>query len=123
MNDHIPNERVRAYFLTFSTYGTRLHGDERGTVDRSHNEFGAPDLGRRPALEREDMAILKQPPFFMDANHRDAVSDAIREVCNYRDWELHALNVRTNHVHLMVSADAPVESVLNTFKARQQVCR
>ena len=26
----------------WGTYGTRLHGDARGTVDREHNEYGTP---------------------------------------------------------------------------------
>jgi hypothetical protein len=29
-----------AYHITFGTYGTRLHGDDRGTVDQAHNFYG-----------------------------------------------------------------------------------
>jgi len=28
---------ARAYLITFTTYGTWVHGDERGSVDREHN--------------------------------------------------------------------------------------
>jgi hypothetical protein len=31
-----------AYHITWGTYGTRLHGDERGTVDRSANVLAIP---------------------------------------------------------------------------------
>ena len=31
-----------AYLITFRTYGTWLHGDARGSVDREHNVFGTP---------------------------------------------------------------------------------
>jgi hypothetical protein len=34
-----------AYHITFGTYGTRLHGDERGTVERAHNVYGEPIVG------------------------------------------------------------------------------
>ena len=33
-----------AYFITFRAYGTWLHGDERGAVDRRHNDYGTPYL-------------------------------------------------------------------------------
>ena len=31
-----------AYLITFRCYGTWLHGDSRGSVDRFHNRYGAP---------------------------------------------------------------------------------
>ncbi len=31
-----------AYFMSFRTYGTWLHGDKRGSTDRFHNQYGAP---------------------------------------------------------------------------------
>jgi hypothetical protein len=37
--------RPLAYHITWGTYGTRLHGDKRGTVDRENNAFGTPVLG------------------------------------------------------------------------------
>jgi len=33
-----------AYLITFTTYGTWLHGDPRGSVDREHNVWGTPFL-------------------------------------------------------------------------------
>jgi hypothetical protein len=30
-----------AYFITFRAYGTWLHGDKRGSVDRHNNRYGA----------------------------------------------------------------------------------
>jgi REP element-mobilizing transposase RayT len=39
------------------------------------------------------------------------------EVCRVKGWELHALNVRTNHLHLVVHANAAPELVMNTCKA------
>jgi REP element-mobilizing transposase RayT len=37
--------RPLGYFLSWGTYGTRLHGDPRGTVDRSSTDRGDPVLG------------------------------------------------------------------------------
>ena len=49
---------------------------------------------------------------------RKAVEIAIREVCKHRKWTLRAINVRTNHVHVVVStSDRDSSKVLNAFKA------
>ena len=105
-----------AYFITFSCYGRRLHGDDRGSVDGSTNAFGeeflAPSLGRQLAEGER----LRWPPMSLDMDHRLAVDAAIREVCKHREWTLHALNVRTNHVHVVVAAEQPIERVLSDFK-------
>jgi REP element-mobilizing transposase RayT len=41
----------------------------------------------------------------------------MRDVCNYRGWRLEALNIRTNHVHVVVSAPVAPELVMTTLKA------
>jgi hypothetical protein len=47
-----------AYFITFTCYGTWLHGDERGSVDDEHNTPGTPVLDPDPerrGRERDDL--------------------------------------------------------------------
>ena len=107
-----------AYLITFRCYGTWLHGDERGAMDRrSNNRYGTPRIPANRALRESDQAYLKQPPVILDATQRDAVEIAIREVCQNRNYRLLALNVRTNHVHVVVAAACKPESILSTFKA------
>ena len=43
------NEVPLGYFVTCRAFGTWLHGDERGSVDRKHNRYGTP---RIPANEQ-----------------------------------------------------------------------
>jgi REP element-mobilizing transposase RayT len=63
-------------------------------------------------------AALAHDPFLLDGEERRLVDRTIREVCAYRTWTLHALNVRTNHVHLVVTASSSTpEQVLTTLKA------
>ena len=50
------------YFLTFRTYGTWLHGDERGSVDRKHNQFGEPLLLPSPDWQQSNIAQMKSAP-------------------------------------------------------------
>jgi REP element-mobilizing transposase RayT len=111
--DHIP----QAYLITFRCYGTWLHGDERGSVDRYHNVYDTPFLSCEEKREEEERRRLKQAPVELSAAQREAVDKAIREVCGHRGWLLRAINVRTNHVHVVVSAHCKSLKVLNDFKA------
>ncbi|MBK6318924.1 MAG: hypothetical protein IPF51_09125 [Dehalococcoidia bacterium] len=106
------------YFLTFRTYGTWLHGDPRGSVDREHRDFGEPRIERDDGLLRRRRAVMKNAPFVLDtAAKRQAVDTSIRRTCGLRQWDLLALNVRSNHVHVVVGAESPEEKVLADLKA------
>ena len=106
-----------AYLITFRCYGTWLHGDERGSVDRDHNVYGTPFLARHERREVEEQRRLKQAPVVLDNARREVTEQAIRRVCQHRNWTLRAINVRTNHAHVVVSAACRPEKVLNDFKA------
>lgn len=107
-----------AYFISFRTYGTWLHGDERGSIDRYNNLYRAPYIGPNEKWLEYNRDQLKSSPFRLDARARRIVDAAVREVCEYRGCHLYALNVRTNHVHSVVDASGPTSaSLLNSFKA------
>jgi hypothetical protein len=40
------------YLITFSCYGARVHGDERGTVDRHHNWKATPGTNSLTVVAR-----------------------------------------------------------------------
>ncbi|MEO1277970.1 MAG: transposase [Planctomycetota bacterium] len=93
-----------AYFLTWTTYGTRVHGDGRGSIDDGHNTPGTPPLPADPSRHARVAATMAEAPFVMDAPMRDAVESAMRDHATFRRWRIDALNVRTNHVHVVVAA-------------------
>jgi REP element-mobilizing transposase RayT len=106
-----------AYLITFRSYGTWLHGEDRGSVDRRHyNRYGTPDMPANKRILAEQVA-LKSPPLFLDRARRAIVVSAIREVCQHRNYLLHAVNVRTNHVHSVVFGKCKPEHIMNAFKA------
>jgi hypothetical protein len=103
-----------AFFLTWTTYGAWLPGDDRGW-----NRKGEPGVQPANPLFAEMAASkLKEPPFTREESHRSLVEETIRRHCDVRGWVLHAVNARTNHVHVVVSAAgyAP-EVVREQFKA------
>jgi REP element-mobilizing transposase RayT len=106
-----------AYFITFRCYGTWLHGDERGSVDRRHNAFETPKLPPNPARRHHEEQLLCAPPMSLSPEQRRVVSETIAEVCAHRAWTPHAASVRTNHVHVVLSAECAPERVMNDLKA------
>ena len=108
---------VKAYLITFRSYGSWLHGDERGSIDRLHNSYGSPALPHSPQRLELNLSRLKSGPVEFSSTQRKTVEAAIRETCRFRNWNLWAINVRSNHVHAVVSAPCKPEKILVAFKA------
>jgi len=107
-----------AYLITFRCYGTWLHGDERGSVDRFHNVYQEPYAEANTGRKEYSASRLRGEPVILDWKQRRCVDKAIREVCFYKNWSLRALNIRTNHAHVVVSiGNTKSDIALNAFKA------
>lgn len=110
---------VLAWFLTWSTYGSRLHGDPRGTVDDEHNKPESPLLPTDAARFDYERSLMCGPKITLSPAARALVEGSIREHAGHKGWRLLAINVRTEHVHVVVScagAQTP-ERVMSSFKA------
>ena len=79
------NDTPLAYFITFRTYGTWLHGDKRGSVDRFHNKYGTPRLPPNKLRENYERTLLKRPPVRLNMKQRKVVEESIREECRSRN--------------------------------------
>jgi len=53
----------------------------------------------------------------LDSEQRELVERTIRDHCRIRGWELHAVNCRTNHVHVVVTANLGPKQARAQFKA------
>lgn len=112
------NEFPLAYLLTFRTFGTWLHGDERESIGRDgRNHYGNPRIKPKPELESVMKGEMKQPPFILTKPMRRVVELAIREICLRRGYGLSAVNVRTNQAHAVVSAQMKPERIADALKA------
>ena len=104
-----------AYFLTFSTYGTRLHGDERESVivkDRSTKL-----IGRNDALQLYERDLMKFPAVAFNESQREIVLDTITKHCGIKNWRLFAVHVLINHVHVIVKSNEDPDKVMADLKA------
>ncbi|MEO8540210.1 MAG: hypothetical protein ABI577_10760 [bacterium] len=100
------------YFLTFVTYGSWLHGDDRGSVDV--RATGPEDPREQPNVGWRgwERAGARSGEVTFDARFRFEGDSALRERCAFAGWHVLALNVRTNHVHMVISAELAPERVL-----------
>ena len=104
---------VLAYHIVWTTYGTWLPGDQCGWI--KNGAWGVQD----PDPERERQARQRQAEdvIFLTPRQRALVEETITQHCRIRGWLLHAVNARSNHVHVVVTADRDPEEVRDQFKA------
>ena len=106
------------YFLTWTTYGTWLPGDRRGWVDGRHRGDSIVQEPR-PSLEAYAKKLLAESEARLNTGQRNLADEVIRQTCTEHQWCLHALSVRSNHVHLVVTArDAAPGKVMGVLKSQ-----
>ena len=99
------------YMITWTTYGTWLQGDNRGYV-KNGEIYPA-----NPSLEKSNRQKLIKNPIKLSKNHRETVKQAIYEKANRINQEIHALAVRSNHIHIVVDyIQMPIGLVVMGYK-------
>lgn len=105
-------------FITFTTYGTHLHGAEVGAVSRNRRNWGSPTLPPNTAWRGQARRLMTEPEFILGQQDRTLVLNSIIEACAYRAWHLFCAHIRTNHVHAVLQTDTPAQRALAYLKAR-----
>ena len=116
---------ILAYYITWTTYGNWMPGDCRGWRRKLTNRQAAnqppPDTNGgyqpQPKLEAWCRDQMKGDAVLLSPTDRETVELAIREHCQYRKWYLFAVNPRSNHIHVVVRADAKPKAVRDQLKA------
>jgi len=102
-----------AYFLTWTTYGTWLPGDERGWVKRP----GALEEPNK-RLEQWSRKQQSETAVVLDPQQRRIVEATIADHCRIRGWRLWIVRCLSNHVHVVVTAkDYDPDVVMDQLKA------
>ncbi|MEZ6097214.1 MAG: transposase [Pirellulaceae bacterium] len=61
---------------------------------------------------------MKETAFIMTPDDREVVEATVLKHCEIRDWSLHAVNARSNHMHVVVTSSGySPETVRDQFKA------
>ena len=93
-----PDEPI-AYFVTWTVYGTHLQGDARGWRRRKHG-----DQPPQPRLEKWHRERLNHAVVLLSPSQKAIVEAECQRHCDHRAWRLWAVNARSNHVHVVVTA-------------------
>ena len=118
----------RYWFLTWTTYGTWLPGDERGFVgavsDNSsgqviHNIPGTPYDADFSSLRNYSINQMKGEPIYLSYEKAEVMFDQFQETTEYCQWQLCAIGIIRNHVHIVVGVpgDPDPSAILGTFKS------
>ena len=121
----------RFWFLTWTTYGSWLPGDERGFVSRvregakpngpriEHDKPQTPTMQSMPGLFNSSSQSLKCPPIRLSQEQANVVADDLANSARFRGWALLAGSVMANHVHAVVGVpgDPKPESLRQIFKS------
>ncbi|QDT07232.1 Transposase IS200 like protein [Rubripirellula lacrimiformis] len=108
-----PMGDVVAFFITWPTYGTWLPGDTRGWVEYRHG-WQLP----QPSLELECRSQMTEDACKLTLPMRLLCNKQVRETCQFRGWQVHAANCRSNHMHIVIGAnEATPKKIRRDIKA------
>ena len=118
----------RFWLLTWTTYGSWLPGDRRGSTssirasDGRRRRFNTPTLPPappQPGLERVARNRMTAPPVRLSQPHAQVLLRQFRETAGIRGWDLFACAIMANHVHAVVgvSGDPDPTRILRDFKS------
>lgn len=118
----------RYWLLTWTTYGTWLPGNRRGFVspvrnasglEVVHNSPGTPYDSNLSSLKDDARGKMKGPSIHLRQDYADALLLQFRETAEYRNWQLCAVAIMPNHVHIVVgvAGDPQPSHILRDFKS------
>jgi hypothetical protein len=108
---------VLAHLVTFRTYGTWVTGDGRGSLQHATGVRPPRNMPAIVGLAAAMEARMRQPAVVFGPDERGCVERAMIAECDFRGWTNHALAVRTNHVHVVISAAVAPGRILVALKA------
>ncbi|MFH5804123.1 transposase [Alienimonas sp. DA493] len=126
-------ESDRVWLLTWTLYGSRLPGDDRGFVGTVRERRVGDSGGSRvrhngvrtevdramPGLARASRELMKAPPATLTLGQADRLASQFAETAAFRGWRLLAGAIMRLHVHLLVGVkgDPDPHDLLRDFKA------
>jgi REP element-mobilizing transposase RayT len=111
----IHEENARGHRLFFDPDDIRhLAARRPGLLVRAWPRLRLPD----PSRELEAELRMTDSDVVLDREQRQLVEKTIADHCRVRKWILHAVNCRSNHAHVLVTApDRPIEVPREQFKS------
>jgi hypothetical protein len=108
--------KLLAFHITWGTYGTRLHGDRRGTVDRKHNEYGQPVLRFDEHRWEQERSNLKFPAVIFTRPQMLLIESLLPDICAQGGWTHRTGAAGPDHVHVILTSKHDPETIRRLFK-------
>ena len=110
--------RPLGYFLSWGTYGTRLHGDPRGTVDRANNDREDPVLGPDEERWEYERGKMKFSPVILTREQCLFAESTIPANCERGVWKYHTCAAAPDHVHVILASEHEPKTIRRILKRR-----
>lgn len=118
----------RHWMLTWTTYGSWIPGDARGSTSYTHSPGEIRKMNNRPgtmpapsnkSLENYSHEIRKHPVVFLNRSMAEIVAEQLRETAEWRGWQLLIVSIMTTHIHLVlqVPGDPKPSQLLKDLKS------
>ena len=118
----------RNWFITVTTYGTRLPGDERGFVGNHrprpnkhtiNNIFGTELNANVPRLNEYAHNIMVADAVRLSVEQAYVLLEQFQETTVYRSWCLWAVSIMANHFHAVIGVpgDRDPERIRGSLKS------
>ncbi len=118
----------RHWFLTWTTYGSWLPGDQRGFVGtervasqvrRINNQPNTQPSKPNARLAQFAARQLKAPVVLLQVDQAHDLLDQFQETVTHRQWLLIAVGVMRTHLHVVVgvTGDPDPDGILRDFKS------
>jgi len=93
---------LTTWHITFDTYGRCLHGGERPTVDKGHNQPGQAFLSVDPVRVQTARRLMRFTPVRFSLEQRRLIQEALPEISVRGGWGLRACAAGDDHVHVLL---------------------
>jgi len=108
--------RPLGYFLSWGSYGTRLHGDPRGTVDRNNTQHGDPVLGPDEERWEYERGKMRFSPVVLTRDQRLFAECTVPKVCERGLWKYHTCAAAPDHIHVILPSEHEPKTIRRILK-------
>lgn len=112
---------LTTWHITWGTYGARLHGGFRATVDLKHNKRNQPFVEQNRQRENYEIKIMRGEAVYLNYEQRVFVESTIIDLCKRGGWQLRtcAAGIEGDHIHVLLD----IERAIHGEKVRRLLKR
>jgi len=109
-------QKTLGYFVTWTTYGTWLQGEEKGYVKNGCV------LVENPQLRGANIKALRGQPVKLYRKEKEIIRKAILSEAERHNQKIFAISVCSNHIHIVLEyCGKSIERIVGRYKAAGRI--